>query len=233
VGRNRTPKPRKPKIARRPTDRAPERLGVNVTGSSGADKKLAVRGPRSAELIDLTSIFNDLVIAGMAAWFAAGKDLSAPALVFAREACFEGAIVAYGRCFVSGQGTAGRRPRLLEGFVAELDPELREAHEYLLHLRDNRIAHHIAGSVGQIGDVYFGVVSLTESAVNLDDVHVTVDSEYADPALMNKLEKLSQALRGRLGSHVDQLRAELRDLAKGHVKEILEAAHEDRPWQAP
>ena len=233
VGRNRTPKPRKSKIAKRPTARAPERLGINVPGASRADKRLAVRGPRSAELIDLTSIFNDLLIAGMAASFAAGAHLSAPAFVFAREACFEGAIVAYGRCFVSGQGTAGRRPRLLEGFVADLDPELREAHEYLLHLRDNRIGHHIAGSVGQIGDVYFGVLSLTETAINLDDVHVTVDSEYADPALVNKLETLSQALRGRLGSHLDQLRAELRDLAKGHVKDVLEAAHADGPWQAP
>jgi hypothetical protein len=233
VGRNRTPKPRRPKTANRPIDGVPERLGINVPGSSGAEKRLAIRGPRSAELIDLTSIFNDLVIAGMAAGYAAGNELSKPTLVFARQACFEGAIVAYGRCFVSGQGTAGRRPRLLEGFVADLDPELREAHEYLLHLRHNRIGHHIAGAVGQLGDVYFGVVSLTETAVALDDVYVTVDSEYADPALMNKLEKLSQALRGRLGSHMDQRRAELRDLAKAHAKDILEAAHGERPWLAP
>jgi hypothetical protein len=232
VGRRRTPKPRKPKSANRPTALAPERLGISVPGSAGADQKLAVRGPRSAALIDLTSILNDLLIAGMAASYAAGEHLNAPALVFAREACFEGAIVAYGRCFVGGQGTGGRRPRVLDGFIAELDSELREAHEYLLHLRDKRISHHIAGSVGQTGDVYFDVLSLTETAVHLSDVHVTVDSEYADQELMNKLEKLSQVLRGRLGSHIDELRAELRDLAKGHAKEMLEAIHSDRPWQA-
>jgi len=204
-----------------------------MPGSATADRKLLVLGPRSAELIDLASIFNDLVIAGMAASYTSGTDLSAPALVFAREACFEGAVIAYGRCFVSGQGTAGRRPRLIEGFVAELEPELREAHAYLLHLRDNRTGHHIAGSTGQLGEVYFGVVSEAENAVNLTDVQVAVDTEYADQALMQKLEKLSEVLRGRLGSHIDRRRAELRNLATGHAKDILDAIHGDRPWRVP
>lgn len=233
MGRNRMSKTRKTHIGKRPPGAAQERLGISMPGPSVAARKLTVRGPRSAELIDLASIFNDLVVAGMAASYVSGKDLRAPALVFAREACFEGAVMAYGRCFVSGQGTAGRRPRLLEDFVAELEPELRDAHEYLLHLRDNRIGHHIAGSTGQLGEVYFGVVSVAENAISLTDVQVAVDSEYADQALMNKLEKLSQALRGRLGSHLDQLRAELRDLAKGHAKDVLEATNGDRPWQAP
>ena len=204
-----------------------------MPGRSAADRKLAVQGPRSAELIDLTSIFNDLLIAGMAASCATGKVLGAPAFVFAREACFEGAVVAYGRCFVGGQGTAGRRPKLLEGFVADLEPDLLKAHEYLLQLRDTRIAHHIAGSVDQVGEVYFGNLSVAGSAISLSDVQVTVDSGYADKALMNKLEKLSEALRGRLGSHLDQRRAELRDLAMSHTKDILDAIQGDRPWLAP
>src|ERR1035437_5795097 len=129
MGRNRGSKARKPRTAKRRQGPAQERLGVNIPGASAADRKLAVEGPRSAELIDLTSIFNDLLIAGVAASYATGKDLRAPAFVFAREACFEGAVVAYGRCFVGGQGTTGPRPRLLEGFVADLEPELLEAHE--------------------------------------------------------------------------------------------------------
>jgi hypothetical protein len=233
MGRNRMSKTRKTQTAKRPPGAAPERLGINVPGSPVAGRKLAVRGPRSAELIDLLSILNDLLIAGMAAAYASGKDLSAKAFVFAREACFEGAVIAYGRCFVSGQGTAGRRPRLLEDFVAELEPELRDAHEYLLHLRANRIGHHIAGSTGQLGEVYFGVVSAAENAINLTGVQVAVDSEYVDQALMQKLEKLSEALRGRLGSHFDRRRAELGDLARSHAKDILDAVHGDHPWQAP
>lgn len=233
MGNRRTQGSRRPRTATRPTGQAPERLGVSIPGPLGADRKLAVQGPKSAELIDLASIFNDLLISGMAASYAAGKDLSAPAHVFAREACFEGAVVAYGRCFIGGQGTAGRRPRLLEGFVAELDPELRAAHEYLLHLRDQRVGHHVAPAAGQIGDVYLGVVSLTETAISLDNAYVTVDSEYADQALMAKLEELSAALRGRLGSHIDQLRAQLLDLAREHAGDVLVAAHQDRPWLAP
>ena len=233
MGRNGMSKTRRTHIGKRPPGPAPERLGISIPGSSPTARKLVVRGPRSAELIDLASIFNDLVVAGMAASYASGTDLRAPALVFAREACFEGAVIAYGRCFVGGQGTAGRRPRLLEDFVAELEPELRDAHEYLIHLRNNRIGHHIAGSTGQLGEVYFGVVSATENAISLTDVQVVVDSEYADQALMQKLEKLSEALRGRLGSHLDRRRAELRDLARSHLKDILSAVHDDHPWQAP
>ena len=81
--------------------------------------------------------------------------------------------------------------------------------------------------------MYFGVVSAEENAINLTGVQVAVDSEYADQALMQKLEKLSEALRGRLGSHFDRRRAELGDLARSHAKDILDAVHGDHPWQAP
>jgi hypothetical protein len=100
-------------------------------------------------------------------------------------------------------------------------------------LRDNRIGHHIAGSSGQSGEVYFGVVSTAENAISLTDVQVTVDSEYADQALMENLEKLSTALRGRLGSHLDLRRPALRDLARSHAKDILDAVGGDHPWQEP
>lgn len=129
--------------------------------------------------------------------------------MFLRRACWEAAIIAYGRCFIDGQGAVGRKRTTVHSFVGGLSPALRAAHDQVLALRDKRIGHHVASESGQAIALSLDVGKVEPGVLLLNGVYVSVESELYDSPLLGQLEELTQSLRERVGARIDALRSEL------------------------
>jgi hypothetical protein len=61
-----------------------------------------------------------------------------------RAAVMESAVIAYGRCFASGRSALVKQHRRRIGeFVEQLDPDDRVAHERVIQVRDQHVAHRV------------------------------------------------------------------------------------------
>lgn len=231
MARDRTKRPGSQAAASLPTA-SRTRVGIAIPHPPArGDVVLPVVGVAASELVDLTSLFFDLQVAHMAAHDAAQPIVEAGAL-FARRASMEAAVIAYARCFASGQGGHGRRPRPLDGLVTDLEPALQECHSRVLRLRDKGIAHHVATESSQTGTVVFSL-SIAGRDATLRDIHVQLETEIHDTGLMETLEELARTLCGRLGAHIDECRRGLYALATENAPDLVRALVEGRAWQLP
>jgi hypothetical protein len=126
-----------------------------------------------------------------------------PTSVFVRRALWEQAVIAYGRCFLSGS-----RIQLPARFIDDLSEEAKRVHRAVLEWRAKHVAHRV-GSLFEkveVGLIYFAP---DEDA---DKVEIRVETQAGppDPELPRKLEELTQALRNRLwATYFPTLEAEL------------------------
>ncbi len=62
-----------------------------------------------------------------------------------RTAIAEAAVMTYGRCHISGKSSAHRRTRRVcpKTLIDDLPPELREAHERVMELRNREVGHKV------------------------------------------------------------------------------------------
>src|SRR5687768_6111515 len=124
-------------------------IGMTFPGGPLPQSALRVSLAAAAELADLASLFGDLIIADMADHHIDAPELQGTGFLYLRRACWEGSLIAYGRCFITGQGATGESRTRLNDFLPALPQTLRESHDRLLLLRDKRIGHHVAQQSGQ------------------------------------------------------------------------------------
>ncbi len=58
--------------------------------------------------------------------------------LFVRRAIWEGAVISYGRCYITG-----RRRSLLRKYKGGMKPEQRNRHDETLHWRDKHVGHRV------------------------------------------------------------------------------------------
>lgn len=150
------------------------------------------------ELADLASLFPDLLMAAMAAHHLSDPAIQGGEHIFLRRACWEAALVAYGRCFHQGRGPSRRSRRTLEDLVETLPADLQLVHSRLLTLRNKEIGHSVAGSSSQVVSLY--------RIVERNEIGVAVASTLYDRHLLENLQRITQTLRGLVGARIDALR---------------------------
>lgn len=209
-------------------------LGINIPGNSQHHEiKIDVAGPEADELKDAVSVFWDLLIADMACHHARSPELAAGGLLYARRACWETAVIAYSRCFVSGRGTAGPRARLLTNLVDQLDPQQRECHDYVLGMRNGQIAHHIDGAGSGSGRVYLAGSRDSDGRPAISEIETEWSGELYDLPVLERLEGVVYFMRTNLFLEIDRRRFELFDWARGDLARISEALTKGIPWNPP
>lgn len=65
-------------------------------------------------------------------------------------ALWEAAVVTYGRCFISGRSALGKRSRrrMPSEALDMLGPELRQAHEDVMEMRNQHVGHRVGETSG-------------------------------------------------------------------------------------
>lgn len=183
------------------------------------------------ELADLWSIFGDLLVASMAAHHVHDPRIQDTGLTYLRRACWEAAIISYARCFQQGQSVVkGRTRTTLEPFLDALPAALRKCHDQILALRDKRIGHHVALQSGQEVSIYLGGDAAQGGDIQMTDVFVHVETELYDVELLRDLERLTQLLRGRVGTRVDELRKKVYEEAREEETEVIKALGSGSEW---
>ena len=140
------------------TETDPPTLAVCIPGTTPRSaERFDITADASPELADLTSLFSDLVVASMAAHHLNSPEIQSTGFLYLRRACWEGAIIAYARCFAGGQGAAGGARTSLDTFLEHLSAEQLDAHQQILRVRNKRIGHHVAAQSGQTISGFAGV----------------------------------------------------------------------------
>ena len=204
-------------------------LGLSFPSGDPLGVLVTIDAAAAPELVDLTSLFGDLLLASMSAGQACDASMNQSA-VFLRRACWEAAIVAYGRCFNDGQGAPGRRRATLHQFVERLSPELQAVHDQVLALRDKRIGHHVAEDSGQQITLGLDVEADDPGVLTINNVHVDVRSELYDTPLLAQIETLTSTMRGDVGDRIEELRLELRAKALADPAGIETALASGAAW---
>lgn len=206
-------------------------LGWTTPGGPDPAYRVGVALDADPELADLWSIHGDLLIVLMSAHHLEEPAIQGPEFLYLRRACWETAIIAYGRCFQSGQSalTGGTR-KTLRDMVAQLPLDLGGCHDQVLALRNKRIGHHVAVESGQAVSIYLGGSEKGKGHVDLTDVYVHVETELYDPTLLRDLERLAQHLLKEVGATVLAARKRVFELAQRQPDEVLRALKEGSEW---
>ena len=199
------------------------------------DRQLDIRLGENSELGDLGSLLGDLLIAQMAAHHMADPVIATGEYLYLRRACWEGAIIAYGRCFASGQGVGGSSRLTLDGYLRHLSDAQRASHADIIRLRNKRIGHLVAEESGQVVTVFVGVNSVATANtdgthVDLGDLYLHVETELYDADLAADLGGITQILRGKVGERIDELRFELNDRLTNDAAGVGVAIADGSSW---
>lgn len=211
---------------------SPTSLGITIPGNCNCSARLDVSLEAAPKLADLASLFGDLLVADMVAHHVNAPEIQAPKLIYLRRACWEGAIIAYGRCFGSGKGATGKSRVRLDEFLVHLTSEQRTCHDTIMRLRNKRIGHHVAVDGGQAVSLYAGIAKPDPLRIHLSDMFVHVETELFDTALLAQLQEVTRLLREKVGERIDQLRfALLGEVAKDPpgVLSAMQAGHAWKP----
>lgn len=117
--------------------------------------------------------------------------------IFMRNALWDAAVAAYGRC-----NNSGHRPKI-DGLVSKLPTHLRECHQRLMASRDTQVAHH-----GQPREHRTTAAVVFDGAGELLGVRVRVfptigdDDEPEFKVLVGRLAQLVQAKIDRLAAQI-------------------------------
>lgn len=189
-------------------------VGINIPGTA-PKLNINISIQNENELADLVSIFNDLLISSMAIMHVQDTGKSVYGDLYLRRACWDGAIIAYGRCFASAQGVSGSRISILN-LIDKLDPSEVECHREALALRDLRIGHHIANKSDQVITVVAGVKT---DPFELGNIFISCNTPFLNKNFPYEFGKLTLKLRELVGQRIDILR-----------KELLDKINEDIPY---
>jgi len=158
----------------------------------------AVDGNEAADYADLVSMIDDLgrVIQTSDALSAYAEEENA----VVEAALWESAVITYGRCFTSGKSAIGKRSRrkMPTEALDTLSPELREAHEQVMELRNRHVGHRV-GEAGAVRVVavheYIGGPPLGVGCLR---VHMILPDNHVDlPRLAHSLLSYLQPLADR------------------------------------
>jgi hypothetical protein len=153
--------------------------------------------------------------------------------LFIRRACWEGAIVAYGRCFALGRKPGGKKRHTLFSYLKHLSDEQVETHHFVRALRNRRVGHHDQDGSGTTLDMYLTIGSLQGTHMEISDICVDYRGEFYDVELLARLEDLTQRLRELVGSRIDDLRFELQAELCADVGAVITAWRSATPLARP
>jgi hypothetical protein len=208
-------------------------LGFTFPSAPAPHRRLTIDLTAEPTLADLASLFGDLLVADMASHHINEPAIQAAGHLYLRRACWEGAIIAYGRCFGGGQG-ATRQTRLkLDEFLVHLDTDQLATHKRILHLRDKRIGHHVAQDSGQAVDFYVGVERPSATVLHLNNLFVHVETDLYDLDLLTRLQDITTILRAKVGERIDELRFSLLDDMARDLNGVTAAVKSDTSWTRP
>jgi hypothetical protein len=207
--------------------------GAWFTSPPTRARRLEVPLRACPELADLVSIFfGDLLVADMAAFHINDKRIQDKAYIYLRRACWEGAIIAYGRCFGSGRGVNGARHRL-DSYLDYLSDSQRACHEKLLALRDRRIGHIVTPNDGQTMSCFFAYDMEAGNVLLERDIRFYIETEMYDRDLLKELQEITTLLRGKVGERIDTLRFKLINQVQSQPESAVAAINAGRSWTPP
>jgi hypothetical protein len=193
-------------------------------------ERAAISLTAASELADLASLFGDLLVANMAAHHINAPEIQGRGFLYLRRACWEGAIIAYGRCFGSGRGFGGRSCRRLDDFLVHLPEGLQASHDAILARRNQRIGHNVAPQSGQDVEIFAGIDRPEPGTVGLNNLFVHVETELYDTDLLKELQEITLILREKVGGRIDELRTNLFYEVAADSSGVIEALRSGVPW---
>jgi hypothetical protein len=208
-------------------------IGITFPGAPSPNSPLEIDHRAAHELVDLTTLFADLLVAGMSAHHGNDPNFEGAGMAYARRACFEGAVVAYGRCFGSGQSLVGGSRLELHNYLRLLSPAQLKVHKRLLELRNKRIGHQVAHQSGHTITVFVGLEQASPTNLHLNNLFVRLETELYDVELLEAMDSICSILRGAIGARIDQLRDELLDEIARDLPGVLAALEAGTAWMPP